>query len=85
MSAEGWLYLYGTGRPTLHCTIPHGSAGAVVYLYHTARPKAMTHGSPYHIYHLPIWVMHLNTFDMELTIYVQDSFFNVNSTVMFVL
>jgi len=44
----------------------------------------MTHGSPYHIYHLPIWVIHLNTFDMKLTIYVWDSFFNVNSTVMFV-
>ena len=65
--------------------VPHRSAGAVVHLYHTVWPRAMTHGSPYHIYHLPIWVIHLNTFDMELTIYVQDSFFNVNWMVMFVL
>ena len=97
-SAEGVLYPYGTGPPTPHCTIPHrsagqpcnivhiwhGLAGAILYLYCTGWPRTMTHDSPYHIYHLPIWVMHLNTFDMELTIYVRGSFFNVNSTVMFV-
>jgi len=55
-----------------------------LYLCGMGCPRSITHGSPYHIYHLPIWVMHLNTFDMEHTIYVQDSFFNVNSTVMFV-
>jgi len=37
-----------------------------------------------HIYHLPIWVIHLNTFNMEHIIYVWDSFYNMNSMVMFV-
>ena len=45
--------------------------------------RSFTHCSPYHIYHLPIWVMYLNTFDVEHIIYVQDSFFNMNSMVMF--
>jgi hypothetical protein len=93
------LYLCGTGWPRVccsctaqvgrHCIVPYHTGGpagrAILYLYCTGRPRAMTHGSPYHIYHLPIWVIHLNTFDMELTIYVWDSFFNVNSMVMFVL
>ena len=35
----------------------HRLAKAVLYLYHTARPRSITHSSPYHIYHLPIWVM----------------------------
>jgi len=70
---KGWLYLCGMGRP------------CILYLYHTGWLRSITHGSPYHIYHLPIWVTHLNTFDMEHTIYVWDSFFNVNLTVMFVL
>ena len=64
--------------------VPHGSAEIVLYSYHIAQQRSITHGSPYYIYHLPIWVMHLNTFDMEHTIYVWDSFFNVNSMVMFV-
>ena len=77
----GWLMLYCT-QPMLYCTIPHD---AILYLYHTGQPRSFMHGSPYHIYHLPIWVMHLNTFDMEHIIYIWDSFFNMNSTVMFIL
>ena len=65
--------------------ISHGPAEAVLYLYHTAQPRSFTHHSLYHIYHLPIWVMHLNTFDIEHSIDVQDSFFNMNSMVIFVL
>jgi hypothetical protein len=92
------LCLCGTGWPRVYCTctawvgwrciVPYHTGGpagcAILYLYCTGWLRAMTHSSPYHIYHLPIWVIHLNTFDMELTIYVWDSFFNVNSTVMFV-
>ena len=82
------LCSYHMGHPTsakgMIVPMWHRLAKAVLYLYHTARPRSITHSSPYHIYHLPIWVMHLNTFDMEHTIYVQDSFFNVNSMVMFV-
>jgi hypothetical protein len=43
---------------------------------------AQLRGSLYHIYHLPILVMHLNAFDMEHITYVWDSFFNMDSTVM---
>jgi len=100
------------------CSVPvlHGLVRAVAYLYHMAKPRAITHGSPYHIYHLPIWVRHLiwsiyvwdpfsmwiqwwclfcdrdtwfsNYFrnvDMEHIIYIRDSFFSTNSTVMSVL
>jgi hypothetical protein len=49
-----------------------------------AWPRSFTHHSFYHISHLPIWVMHLNTFDVEHIIYVWNSFFNVNSMVVFV-
>jgi hypothetical protein len=39
--------------------------------------------NPYCIYHLPILVMHLHT--LIWSIYVQDLFFNVNSTIIFIL
>jgi hypothetical protein len=40
------------------------------------------HQAQYLIYDLPIWVMSLHVFNIGCVIYVQDLFFNVNSTVM---
>jgi hypothetical protein len=41
--------------------VPDGPAKAILYLYHMGQPM---YGSPYHIYHLPILVIHLHIFDM---------------------
>jgi hypothetical protein len=45
---------------------------------------SVSHFSKFSILLDLIQVMHLNTFDMKHIIYVWDSFFNVNSIVMFV-
>jgi hypothetical protein len=81
--------LYHTGHPMpargLIVPAPYSLAKAVLYLYHMGQPRSFTHGSPYHIYYLPILVIYLHAFDMEHIIYVCDLVFNENSTICFVI
>jgi hypothetical protein len=59
--ADTILQLYHTGRPRLHCTHTTWLGWGYIVPVPHGQP---VYGSPYHIYHLPILVIHLYMFDM---------------------